>query len=126
MASPRTDLDLAAIRAELESRRDRARQRLAVLTKRPERGTAVSFGKRIGDGTSEAVARLTDIGVGNSVQRGLERTERALVKLDAGTYGLCDVCGAEISAGRLRAIPNGVLCLKCAASQRRVPAPRRR
>ena len=125
MTSPRTDLDLVAIRAELESRRDRARQRLAVLTKRPERGSAVSFGKRIGDGTSEAVARLTDIGVGDSVERGLERTERALAKLDDGTYGLCDVCGAEIPAGRLRAMPDGVLCLNCAASQRRVP-PRRR
>jgi DnaK suppressor protein len=126
MTAPRTDLDLVAICAELESRRDRARQRLAVLTKRPERGSAVSFGKRIGDGTSEAVARLTDIGVGDSVERGLERTERALAKLDDGTYGCCDVCGAEIPAGRLRAMPDGVLCLKCAASQRRVPPPRRR
>ncbi|MGH2868761.1 MAG: TraR/DksA family transcriptional regulator [Solirubrobacteraceae bacterium] len=126
MTSPREDLDLEAIRQVLEDRRDHARRRLAELSKRPERGSAVSFGKRIGDGTSEAVSRLTDVGVGDSLERGLDRTERALVKLDEGTYGLCDSCGGEIPPGRLRAIPDGVLCLACAASQRRVPSARRR
>jgi DnaK suppressor protein len=123
---PSSDLDLDSVRAELEARRDRARQRLAVLSERPERGSAVGFGKRIGDGTSEAVSRLTDIGVGESLERGLDRTERALTKLAEGTYGICDACGAPISPGRLKAMPDGVLCLKCSASERRVRRPRRR
>jgi DnaK suppressor protein len=126
MAGPAGDLDLSAIRRELEARRDQARERLAVLAKRPERGSSVDFGKRIGDGTSEAVSRLTDIGVGDSLERGLERTERALAKLDEGTYGTCDACGEPIARGRLRAMPDGVLCLNCASSQRRAPSPRRR
>jgi DnaK suppressor protein len=91
------DLDLDAVRAELEARRDRDRQRLGVLAERPELGSAVSFGKRIGDGTSEAVSRLTDIGVGESLQRGLDRTERALTKLDKGTYGICDACAFQFA-----------------------------
>lgn len=86
----------------------------------------MSFGKRIGDGTSEAVSRLTDIGVGESLERGLNRTERALAKLDEGTYGMCDACGAPISSGRLRAMPDGVLCLECSASERRLRPARRR
>jgi RNA polymerase-binding transcription factor len=86
----------------------------------------VGFGKRIGDGTTEAVSRLTDIGVGDSLERGLERTERALAKLDEGTYGVCDACGRPIARGRLRAMPDGVLCLECAASERRIRSPRRR
>lgn len=121
-----SDLDLDVVRKELEARRDRARERLAVLAERPERGSAVGFGKRIGDGTSEAVSRLTDIGVGESLERGLDRTERALAKLADGTYGICDACGGTISPGRLKAMPDGVLCLKCSASERRAPAPRRR
>jgi DnaK suppressor protein len=120
------DLDLDAVRAELTARRDRSRQRLGVLAQRPELGSAVGFGKRIGDGTSEAVSRLTDIGVGESLERGLERTERALSKLDEGTYGICDACGRPITRGRLTAMPDGVLCLDCSASQRRVRPPRRR
>src|ERR1700748_2880410 len=93
------DLDLDAVRAELEARRERDRERLGVLAARPERGSAVSFGKRIGDGTSEAGSRLTDVGVGESLERGLERIDRALAKIDDGTYGVCDVCGAPISPG---------------------------
>ena len=118
------DLDLDAIRRELEDRRGHAQERLAALAERPERGSAVGFGKRIGDGTSEAVSRLTDIGVGSSLERGMHRTDRALAKLDEGTYGVCDACGSQIARGRLKAMPDAVLCLECAASERRL-SPRR-
>jgi DnaK suppressor protein len=119
------DLNLDAVRTELKTRRDRDRQRLGALAEHPERGSAVSFGKRIGDGTSEAVSRLTDVGVGESLERGLERTQRALTKLDEGTYGTCDACGRQISRGRLRAMPDAVFCLDCSASERRNRSSRR-
>ena len=126
MADPSSELDLDAIRSELEGLRDRTRERLGVLGKRPELGSAQGFGKRIGDGTTEAVSRLTDIGVGESLERVLARTERAVTKLDEGSYGICDACGDSISPGRMRAIADGVLCMRCAASERRPPNPRRR
>jgi len=59
------------------------------------------------------------------LEGGLLRTERALAKLDEGTYGICDRCGAPIPAGRLRAMPDSVLCVACAATEPRA-APRRR
>jgi DnaK suppressor protein len=120
------DLDLDAIRRELESRRRSTGERLAVLSARPELGAAQGFGKRIGDGTTEAISRLTDIGVGRSLESGLLRTERALAKLDEGTYGTCDGCGGTIPAGRLRAMPDSVLCVACAAAEPRDYDPRRR
>jgi DnaK suppressor protein len=123
---PPDDQDLDAIRRLLEERRDRTRERVAELAKRPELGTAQGFGKRIGDGTVEAISRLTEIGVGSSLEHGLARTERALAKLDEGTYGICDSCGAPIAPARMQAVPDVVLCLACASSQRRVPPPRRR
>lgn len=126
MSTTGDDLDLEAVGRELEARRDQYRERLGVLSARPELGTAQGFGKRIGDGTTEAVSRLTDIGVGDSLERVLARTERALAKLDDGTYGICDACADPIPAGRLRALPDGVLCLRCAQNQRRAPGPRRR
>jgi DnaK suppressor protein len=118
-------LDLAQVRAQLEEHRDATRARVAALAKRPELGSAQGFGKRIGDGTTEAISRLTEIGVGQSLESTLARTERALAKLDAGSYGLCDACGKPIAPGRLRAMPDSVLCLDCAASARRT-APRSR
>jgi DnaK suppressor protein len=119
-----TDFD--PIRRDLEAHRDEIRGRIANLAKRPELGTAQGFGKRIGDGTVEAISRLTEIGVGTSLEVGLERTERALAKLDEGTYGLCDVCRKPIAPKRLQAMPDVVLCIECAAVQPRAVAPRRR
>jgi DnaK suppressor protein len=118
--------DLDAIRRDLETQRDESRKRIATLAKRPERGTAQGFGKRIGDGTVEAISRLTEIGVGTSLEVGLERTERALAKLDEGTYGLCDACGKPITPKRLQAMPNVALCIECAAAKPRAVDPRRR
>lgn len=102
------------------------RERVAKLAARPERGASQGFGKRIGDGTVEAISRLTDIGVGASLESALARTERALAKLDEGSYGRCDACGKEIPAARLQAMPDAVLCMTCTSTQRREAPPRRR
>ena len=39
----------------------------------------------------------------------------ALSRLDAGRYGICETCGAEISAKRLAAVPYAEECQSCAA-----------
>jgi DnaK suppressor protein len=118
------ELDVDAIREELKGRRERIRERVEGLAARPELGSAQGFGKRVGDGTVEAISRLTEIGVGESLETTLEHTERALAKIEEGTYGLCDACGQQIPAARLRAMPDRALCVSCAATARR--APRRR
>ena len=119
-------IDSDEIRATLEARRDETRARVGELAKKPELGEAQGFGKRIGDGTTEAISRLTDIGVGTSLEDGLARTERALAKLGEGTYGICDACGEPIAPARLQAMPDSVLCVDCAGKQRRDRPPRRR
>jgi DnaK suppressor protein len=122
---PTESFDLDKIRQALEERRDETRERVALLAQRPELGSAQGFGKRIGDGTTEAISRLTEIGVGQSLESTLVRIERALSKLDEGTYGDCDVCGKPIARARLQAMPDSVMCLDCAAAERsRRPARR--
>jgi len=37
----------------------------------------------------------------------------ALARMDAGTYGTCARCSAEIPAARLEAVPTASLCIKC-------------
>jgi DnaK suppressor protein len=117
VAASTEHLDLSEIRMALEERRDHTSERVALLAQRPELGSAQGFGKRIGDGTTEAISRLTEIGVGQSLESTLVRTERALSKLNEGTYGMCDVCGKAIVRARLQAMPDSVMCLSCAASE---------
>ena len=107
-------LDLEALERELRARAHALAERLAVLSRPPERGAELGFGKRIGDGTTEAVSRLTDVAVGSSLEASEERIARALEKLAQGSYGTCDRCGAAITVARLRAAPESVLCIDCA------------
>jgi RNA polymerase-binding transcription factor len=100
----------------LRKRLDEVRARIAVLAKAPEPGSGIGFGKRIGDGTTEAISRRNDIGVGNSLLVTEEKLERALAKLDEGSYGRCDSCGAPIAPGRLEVAPESALCIDCARS----------
>lgn len=106
--------DLAEVERLLRERQAELRERIAGLARPPERGALLGFGKRIGDGTTEAISRLTDVGVGTSLELSEQRVARALAKLDDGTYGVCDVCGGPIAPARLRAAPESVLCIECA------------
>ncbi len=114
---PRTEpLDLTEVEAEMRARLDGLRTREAELKKPPERGASISFGKRIGDGTSEAIGRITEVGVADSLDAIEARIVRALEKLDEGTYGVCDVCGRQIPVPRLQIAPESNLCVRDAAA----------
>jgi DnaK suppressor protein len=104
----------STVEQALRARLGEIRERLAQLAKPPEAGAGIGFGKRIGDGTNEAISRRNDIGVGNSLLVTEEKLERALAKLEEGSYGRCDRCGGPIAPGRLEASPESVLCIDCA------------
>jgi len=108
------DLDLAEVERDLRARLAETHERIAELTKPPEGGSDIGFGKRIGDGTNEAASQFTDVGVANDLHAIEERIERALAKLEEGSYGTCDECGDPIVAGRLKAAPESALCIQCA------------
>lgn len=43
----------------------------------------------------------------------LEDIRAALARIEAGTYGVCTRCGAEIPSARLEAVPTASLCIQC-------------
>lgn len=90
-------------------------QQMGLLEERPSDHGSISFGKRVGEGTSMAVDRLSQVAVHDRLQTALADVERALVKLEEGSYGTCDVCGEPIAAERLEALPWAVRCVKDAA-----------
>ena len=47
----------------------------------------------------------------------LKKIERALQRMEAGTFGICERCEDEISAKRLEARPVTTLCIRCKEEQ---------
>jgi len=106
------------LRALLETTRDGLRAELAELTAAPRDPMgAVSFGKRVGEGTNQAIERITQVDAAKKLDAKLRDVERALEKLDEGTYGACDACAGSIGVERLEAIPWAMLCVGCASTR---------
>ena len=49
----------------------------------------------------------------------LKAIENALKRIGEGKYGYCLQCGKKIPEGRLRAIPEAVLCVDCKSQNER-------
>src|ERR1700680_702654 len=79
----------------------------------------LGFGKRIGDGTTYAVERMTDAYQARTIYSTVAEIDQALVRLDEGTYGRCVACGELIPEERLQAVPWAALCVPCSAKPRK-------
>jgi DnaK suppressor protein len=108
-------MDVVAARAALQEHLSALDRELGILTEVSRDPAAVSFGKRIGDGTVEAVERLAKVGAAKELDAMRTEVARALEKMDDGTYGICDRCGTLIPEERLEARPWSVLCVRCAS-----------
>ncbi len=53
------------------------------------------------------------VGVANLNDRQLAQIERALQKLEDGTYRTCDYCGGQIPRARHKAVPYAIYCVPC-------------
>jgi DnaK suppressor protein len=107
------------VRSALERVRSELEDELRTLTAAPRDPMgAVSFGKRVGEGTSQAVERITQVDAAKKLDAKLRDVQRALEKLGVGTYGVCDVCGSGIGTERLEAIPWAVRCIEHAGGTR--------
>jgi RNA polymerase-binding transcription factor len=72
-----------------------------------------SAGDDVADaGTKAAVSDLDEAELRFITQR-RQQMERAMERLDAGGYGLCERCGREIPAERLALFPHATSCVTC-------------
>ncbi|MCP4716552.1 MAG: RNA polymerase-binding protein DksA [Deltaproteobacteria bacterium] len=47
------------------------------------------------------------------------KIEKAIARIDDGTFGTCEECGEDISEGRLKARPVTTMCIQCKEEQER-------
>lgn len=71
------------------------------------------FDEEGGQGDSMNVERERELALSNQALAAVDEIDRALAKMDAGTYGICEKCGEPIPHERLEALPFASLCVKC-------------
>ncbi|GAB3034205.1 hypothetical protein GCM10011376_20810 [Nocardioides flavus (ex Wang et al. 2016)] len=107
-------------RERLAAEREQLQQRLASLTGDYDAVVAASLDTNADDehdpeGTTIAFERSQIGALVKQVRDHLAEVDAALQRVDAGTYGVCEGCGAAIGPDRLEALPAARLCIRCAA-----------
>ena len=69
--------------------------------------------QHLADHASEMVDRELDESLEDNAEQLVQDIDRALEKIDDGTYGKCERCGQEIPPERLDAVPYATLCVSC-------------
>jgi len=82
-------------------------------------GELANYDNHPADAATDTFERTKDYAIDENHRELIERIDEALRKIEEGTYGTCDRCGAEISVERLKAIPYATLCINCQESLER-------
>jgi DnaK suppressor protein len=99
------------LRAFLEDERARLE---AHITKMDAEGTTnLGYGNHMADDASEAYEQAKDLALRQNAEQLLAQVTDALERFEQGTYGLCELCGAEIDPARLKALPYATHCIRC-------------
>src|SRR5260221_11628312 len=102
---------LEAARTRLEEKR-RAAQDLVSGTPEEAVQELATYDQHLADQGTETFERERDLSVLQRVEAQLREVDDALARLDAGTYGRCEICGKEIGEARLEAMPAARYCLE--------------
>lgn len=73
----------------------------------------VQFDEEGGEGGTSNVDRELDLVLSAQARGAVVEIDRALAKIEAGNYGVCEQCGQPIPQARLKALPYAALCVAC-------------
>ena len=117
-----TKKELSAVRAELEKEArelrgeiDDAEEQTAALKR--DAGSEGTGDEA--DAGSKTFEREHEMSIAANSRDLLLQVERALARLDEGTYGRCENCGNPIPKARLQAFPRATLCVSCKQREER-------
>ncbi|GHS86656.1 hypothetical protein AGMMS50218_06940 [Actinomycetota bacterium] len=119
---PWTVDEVRAVVAELVSERDRLTAELANADAELSdllRNSGDGAGDDQADSGSSALEREHELTLVNNTRDLLTQTTHALGRIEAGTFGRCDLCGEAIGKARVQAFPRAVLCVACKQREER-------
>jgi len=124
--SPFNAKELKALKAQLQAHREDIRVQYEEIAEgtfagdQSEMTGEVGFDEEYADAGSATFEREKDLSLVNNLRDLLDKIDKAMAKIDEGTYGLCDRCGKPIEKARLKALPYANLCLKDKQAEERV------
>ena len=104
-----------SVRKRLEAEKKRIQDELNQIASNiqmDDRREGSPFGKREEEAT-ESMELEKRLAIESRLRNLLAEVDRAIAKLDAGTYGQCDLCNTPIDPARLEALPQAILCYSC-------------
>lgn len=126
MAATRlTKKEIDDLRVRLETEREELVTQLSTIeedafsSSQSELSGDVGLDDESADAGSATFEREKDLSIEQNVRDLLDKIARALKRMDAGTYGICDTCGKPIEKARIKALPYVDLCIKDAQAQSR-------
>lgn len=75
-------------------------------------GDIASFDEEFADAGTATFERERDLSLSNNIRDLTDKIDRALERIEEGTYGLCERCGRPIEKARIKALPYATLCIK--------------
>lgn len=119
---PWTEEEVTEARTALESEAARLNAEIS-SSEQALAGLMRDSGDGAGDDDADTgtknITREHEMSLAANAREMVEQTERALLRLDAGTYGLCEVCGKPIGKARMQAFPRATLCVEDKQKQER-------
>jgi len=120
--APWTAAELKAIRAEIAADLERLRAELSSVEAEMDELIAES-GEGAGDDQADSgtktFEREHEMSLVINARDMVLQTERALERIDAKTYGICEECGSPIGKARLQVFPRATLCMLCKQKEER-------
>lgn len=120
-----TKPEIADLRARLMEERVELQDQLTTIEDNSFAQTQSDMSGDVGlddesaDAGTATFEREKDLSIEQNVRDLLQKIERALQRMDAGTYGICDRCAKPIEKARIKALPYVDLCIKDAKAQSR-------
>jgi len=82
-------------------------------TSKESSGDLSSYSSHMADQGTDTMEREKAFLFASAKRRRLEEINQALVRIEAGTFGVCQSCGSDIPPKRLERIPDASLCVQC-------------
>ena len=119
---PWTKVELNEVRSELRDEVKRLRDELDMAEHEIDdmlRDSGDGAGDDAADAGSKTFEREHEMSLANNTRDMLVQAERALARIDNGSYGICENCGNPIGKARLQVFPRATLCMTCKQREER-------